>query len=58
LIYALIAGPDPKDPVSLHQPLPILKGWDNLNLKGLKLGVYWEWFRHADAEVVARVKRC
>jgi Asp-tRNA(Asn)/Glu-tRNA(Gln) amidotransferase A subunit family amidase len=53
LTYALIAGPDLKDPMSLHQPLPSLKGWDDLNLKGLKLGVYWEWFRHADAEVVA-----
>jgi Asp-tRNA(Asn)/Glu-tRNA(Gln) amidotransferase A subunit family amidase len=30
-----------------------LQGWDNLDLKGLKLGVYWQWFRHADAEVVA-----
>ncbi len=53
LTYALIAGPDPKDLTSLHQPLPSLKGWDNTNLKGLKLGVYWPWFRHADAEVVA-----
>lgn len=53
LAYALIAGPDPKDPTSLLQPLPSLKGWDDLNLKGLKLGVYWEWFRHAEAEVVA-----
>jgi Asp-tRNA(Asn)/Glu-tRNA(Gln) amidotransferase A subunit family amidase len=53
LAYAVIAGPDPNDPTSLHQPLPTLKGWDNLNLKGLKLGVYWQWFRHADAEVVA-----
>jgi Asp-tRNA(Asn)/Glu-tRNA(Gln) amidotransferase A subunit family amidase len=53
LAYALIAGPDPKDPISLHQPLPSLKGWDNLNLKGIKLGVYWQWFRHADAEVAA-----
>ena len=53
LTYAVIAGPDPKDPTSLHQPLPALKGWDDLNLKGLNLGVYWEWFRHADAEVVA-----
>lgn len=51
--YALIAGPDPKDPISLHQPLPSLKGWDDLNLKGLKLGVYRDWFRHADAEIVA-----
>lgn len=53
LTYALIAGPDPKDPASLHQPLPSLKGWDDLNFKGLKLGVYWDWFRHADAEIVA-----
>jgi len=53
LTYALIAGPDPRDPMSLHQPLPFLKGWDDLNLKGLRLGVYWNWFRHADAEVVA-----
>jgi Asp-tRNA(Asn)/Glu-tRNA(Gln) amidotransferase A subunit family amidase len=53
LTYALIAGPDPKDPTSLHQPLPSLKGWDDLNLKGLKLGVYWQWFRHAESEVVA-----
>ncbi|MBK8780401.1 MAG: amidase [Anaerolineales bacterium] len=53
LTYALIAGPDPKDPTSLHQPLPSLEGWDNKNLKGLKIGVYWPWFRHADAETVA-----
>ena len=53
LTYAVIAGPDPKDPTSLHQPLPSLEGWDNKNLKGLKLGIYWPWFRHADAETVA-----
>jgi Asp-tRNA(Asn)/Glu-tRNA(Gln) amidotransferase A subunit family amidase len=53
LTYALIAGPDPKEPLSLQQPSPSLKGWDDLNLKGLKLGVYRDWFRHADAEVVA-----
>ncbi|MEN6320940.1 MAG: amidase [Syntrophaceae bacterium] len=56
LTYALIAGPDPKDPTSLHQPLPSLKGWDDLNLKGVTLGVYWKWFDHADAEVVAACK--
>ncbi|MDD2920910.1 MAG: amidase [Anaerolineales bacterium] len=53
LAYALIAGPDTKDKISLHQPLPTLQGWDNLNLKGLKLGVYKEWFAHAEKEVVA-----
>jgi Asp-tRNA(Asn)/Glu-tRNA(Gln) amidotransferase A subunit family amidase len=53
LAYAVIAGPDPKDPMSLLQPLPGLDGWDNIDLHGLKLGVYWPWFRHADPEVVA-----
>lgn len=53
LTYALIAGPDPRDPNSLHQPLPTLAGWNNINLKGLKIGVYREWFNHADKEIVA-----
>ncbi len=53
LTYAIIAGSDPADPISMHQPVPSLKGWDNLKLKGLKLGAYWQWFRHADPEVVA-----
>lgn len=53
LAYAVIAGPDLRDPNSLHQPLPTLDNWDKPNLKGLKLGVFWPWFRHAEAEVVA-----
>ena len=51
--YAVMAGPDLRDPNSLHQPLPTLDDWDRRDLKGIKLGVYWPWFRHADAEVVA-----
>lgn len=53
LAYAIMSGPDPRDPNSLHQPLPTLEGWDRLNLRGLKLGVYRPWFTHADPEVVA-----
>lgn len=53
LAWAVIAGPDLRDPNSLHQPAPSLEGWDNTNLRGLTLGVFWPWFRHADAEVVA-----
>jgi len=52
LTYALLAGPDLKDEVSLHQPLPALDGWDNVNLKGLKIGIYRKWFEHAEKEVV------
>jgi len=53
LAYAVMSGPDLRDPNSLHQPLPTLENWDQLNLRGLKLGVYKQWFQHADPEVVA-----
>jgi len=48
-----MAGPDLRDPNSLHQPMPTLEGWDKLDLRGIKLGVYKEWFQHAEPEVVA-----
>jgi Asp-tRNA(Asn)/Glu-tRNA(Gln) amidotransferase A subunit family amidase len=51
--YAIMAGPDPRDPISLRQPVPTLKGWNNLDLRGLTLGVFWHWFRHASPEIVA-----
>ena len=53
LAYAVMAGPDPKDPNSLRQPAPTLAGWDKLDLSGLTLGVYWPWFRHATADMVS-----
>ena len=51
--YAVMAGPDANDPNSLHQPAPTLNGWDNMDLTGLKLGIYEPWFRHADPEIVS-----
>lgn len=51
--YAVTAGPDPKDPNSLYQPLPTLKDWNNADITGLKIGVFWPWFRHASTEIVA-----
>jgi len=53
LAYAVMAGPDLNDPNSLHQPEPTLKGWEKLNMRGLRLGVFWPWFRHASDEVVS-----
>ena len=53
LAYAVISGSDLRDPNSLHQPLPTLEGWDKPDLRGIKLGVYKEWFQHADSEVAA-----
>jgi Asp-tRNA(Asn)/Glu-tRNA(Gln) amidotransferase A subunit family amidase len=53
LAYAVMAGPDPQDWTSCYQPSPTLKGWQGTTLNDLTLGVYWPWFRHATAEVVA-----
>jgi Asp-tRNA(Asn)/Glu-tRNA(Gln) amidotransferase A subunit family amidase len=53
LVYAVVAGPDPQDPMSWHQPPPALAGWQEQGLADLRLGVYWPWFRHATGEVVA-----
>jgi Asp-tRNA(Asn)/Glu-tRNA(Gln) amidotransferase A subunit family amidase len=53
LAYAVMAGPDLNDPNSLHQPLPTIRGWDKLNMKRLKLGIFKPWFEHADQEVVS-----
>jgi len=52
LAFAVIAGPDPADPRSLHQPLFDLDGWHDIGLTGLKLGIYTPWFEHASPEVV------
>jgi len=48
-----MVGPDPKEANSLHQPLPTLEGWNNTDIKGLRIGVFWPWFHHASAEVIA-----
>jgi Asp-tRNA(Asn)/Glu-tRNA(Gln) amidotransferase A subunit family amidase len=55
--YAAIAGPDPRDPNSLLQPAPLLGALDDLDLRGLRLGVFTPWLEHADQEVVACVRR-
>ena len=52
LTYLAIAGPDPMDPLTLDQPEPTLKGWNNADLSDLTLGVFWPWFRHASTDVV------
>ncbi|MCX6005955.1 MAG: amidase [Chloroflexi bacterium] len=50
--YACMAGPDIKEPNSLHQPAAILDGWNKTDLKGITLGVYKPWFEHASPDVV------
>ena len=56
LAYAVLAGPDPRDPNSQHQP-PVTLDALNRDLRGIKLGIYRRWFEHADPEIVAACTR-
>jgi len=53
LMYAVIAGADSQDPNTHYQPAPSLADFGNMDLRGLKMGVYREWFNHASPEIVA-----
>ena len=50
-VYAAIAGPDEKDYWTLWQPT-VDSSWRAGGLKGLRLGVYRDWFEDAAEEVV------
>jgi Asp-tRNA(Asn)/Glu-tRNA(Gln) amidotransferase A subunit family amidase len=52
LAYSIVAGPDPRDPNSMLQPPVTLSGWNHANLRGVRLGIYPQWFEHANAEVL------
>ncbi len=53
LAYAIIAGPDPRDPHTLHQPPVSLDRVASADLEGITLGIFPPWFRHAEDAVVA-----
>jgi len=52
LAYAVIAGPDPRDRLSVQQSQPSLSGWTKTDLSDMTIGVFWPWFRHATEEMV------
>ncbi len=52
LAYAVIAGPDPRDLLSILQSPPSLDGWTNIDFSDLTIGVFWPWFQHATEEMV------
>jgi Asp-tRNA(Asn)/Glu-tRNA(Gln) amidotransferase A subunit family amidase len=56
LLYACIAGPDPADRNTLGQP-PIRSEQYDGTLRGIRLGIYRDWFNDADPEVVATCER-
>jgi Asp-tRNA(Asn)/Glu-tRNA(Gln) amidotransferase A subunit family amidase len=56
LIYSLISGPDASDPNSMVQPPVTLSGWNQPDLRGVRLGIYPAWFEHARPEIVRLCK--
>jgi Asp-tRNA(Asn)/Glu-tRNA(Gln) amidotransferase A subunit family amidase len=54
VLYRVLAGPDPEDPHTLHQPDPHLVGFGQSDLQGQRIGIYPDFFHHARPEVVER----
>jgi Asp-tRNA(Asn)/Glu-tRNA(Gln) amidotransferase A subunit family amidase len=57
LAYSFIAGPDPADPNTQNRPSVQLDNWQNRDLTGIRVGVFWPWFEDADSEIVEACKR-
>jgi Asp-tRNA(Asn)/Glu-tRNA(Gln) amidotransferase A subunit family amidase len=54
--YAVLAGPDAHDAMSLGQPPVHLTDYENGSLEGVRVGVCDAWFDDASAEVVAKCR--
>ena len=53
-----MAGPEPGYHASQYQPAVHMSNVDNTkDLSDVTVGVFWEWFNDADAEVVAACKK-
>uniref|UniRef100_A0A493T357 Amidase domain-containing protein n=1 Tax=Anas platyrhynchos platyrhynchos TaxID=8840 RepID=A0A493T357_ANAPP len=52
IVYSILAEPDPLYPYGLKQPKATLSDMCAPDLKGLKLGVDWMFFKACDAEVL------
>ncbi len=50
--YALMAGPDQADTLSLQQPQPLLPDLQDADLRGVVLGIFEPWFNDAEPAVV------
>ena len=40
----MLAGPDPRDRNTIWQPPVTLEGFEDTDLKGIKIGIYQEYF--------------
>jgi len=51
--YWALAGPDPRYEPGLGQPAAHLQDFENLDLTGLRIGIFRPWFEDADAAIVS-----
>ena len=54
MVYQIIAGPDPAEPLSQQQPPVTLEGWNKADLKGVRVGVFPDWSNHASRVIVEK----
>ncbi|XP_067849100.1 uncharacterized protein [Heptranchias perlo] len=52
IAYAILAGPDPNYPYSLHQPSLNFDNIGNPDLKNIKIGIDWKFFMDCDTEIL------
>ncbi|XP_033111807.1 fatty acid amide hydrolase-like [Anneissia japonica] len=57
LAYATVAGPDPLDQFSVHQPEVTLWNFDDTDLSSIKLGIDWRFFRDCDKDVLSACEK-
>ncbi|HHQ49024.1 MAG TPA: amidase [Acidobacteria bacterium] len=55
--YAVMAGPDPRDPGTLAQPAPAAPDLQRRDLRGTTVGIFRPWFEHAQPAVVEACER-
>ncbi len=46
--YSIMAGPDPRDPVTLDRPHPRLDIWERCDLSGITIGIFQPWFEDVE----------
>ena len=52
LAYSYLAGPDIRQGLTQNQPPVDLQDYNDANLKGVKLGIFSAWFKHASVDIV------
>ncbi|XP_071956671.1 uncharacterized protein [Antedon mediterranea] len=57
LAYAMVAGPDPRDPFTVDQPEVTLQNFDNIDLYNIKIGIDWHFFRDCDKEILSACEK-